>query len=176
VPWSDYPTEVRQFSSLVQSAALARFGSAATVELISNAAKDAGVPLRFQSYSAIAKLYGEFATMRESSNTLGSTLQTVQRTGLDQSITADMIARPPWAPTFRDLSLSPFVLVKGTYSMETPEGPVSGYFSHRYNLADVHTINQVMGDMQLQMEQGAGGTNLDGATLDSIVGIEWSTP
>lgn len=176
MPWSDYPTDVRQFSGLIQAAAEQRFGSAATVQIISEAAGAAGISLSFQSYSAIASMYGQFVGTRESKGTLTSTQETVQRTGLDQSITADMISRPPWSPDARTWSTSQFVLVKATYSMDTPEGPVSGYFSHRYHLSQVNTINQTLADLQAQIDLGSGGTNLEGAQLDSIVGIEWSTP
>lgn len=176
MPWSDYPADVRQFSGLVQAAAQTRYGSAATVELVSRAARDAGLQLSFRSYSSIAAMYGQFAQVREARSTLTSTAAQVGRTGLDLGITPTVIASPPWSPSARDQALNPFVLVRGRYAQETPEGAVSGYFTHRYSLAEVHTYSQVMADMQAQMDQNAGGTDLSGAAMEEIVGIEWSTP
>lgn len=176
MPWTDYPTDVRQFSGLIQAAAEQRFGSAATVQIIAEAAKAANISLSFQSYSAIASMYGQFTGVRESKGVLGEVQSTFSRTGLDQGITADMISQPPWSPGAGAWNSSQFVLVKATYNMEGAEGPVSGYFSHRYHISQVNTISQVMSDLQAQMELGAGGTNLEGAQLDSIVGIEWTTP
>lgn len=175
MPWKDYPTDVRQFSGLVRDAAMQRFGSAAAVELVADAAKAADIKLSFQSYSSIAKLYGEFVGVRTTRETLTATGETIARTGIDQAITADVIARPPWAPDVRVTATNPFMLVTGRYTMDSPEGPITGYFSHRYSAAEVHTYNQVLTDMQLQMELGAGGTDLSGATLETITGIEWST-
>lgn len=175
MPWSDYPTELKQFSGLIQAAAEARFGSAATVQLISQAAKDAGISLAFQAYSGVASLYGQFAGVRESRASISGAAEVVQRTGLDQGITSSMISQAPWSPDAVSWSNSPFVLVRATYSQETPEGTVSGYFSHRYSLNQVQTVNQVLSDLQAQVDQSVGGTNLTGATIDGIAGIEWAT-
>lgn len=175
MPWSDYPKLIPQFSGLIQAAAEQRFGSAATVELIAAAAREAGITLAFQDYSAIASAYGQFAQNRGAKSTLADAFATSQRTGFDQSITADMIGVPPWSPNLGAFQQAQFVLVRGLYSQETPEGTSTGYFSHRYNLNEVHTVDQLMADMQAQMEQNAGGTDLSGAQLDSIVSIERST-
>lgn len=175
MPWKDYPADVRQFKGLIEAAAHERFGSAATIELVAKAAGDAGVKLGFASYSSIARMYGELAGVRESANALRSAADTVARTGIDQGVTADMIARPPWGPSVASTTLAPFVLVKGRYTMPSPEGTITSYYTHRYLLHEIHTIGQVMTDLQQQMEQNVGGTDLDGAVLDSIVGIEWST-
>lgn len=174
MPWADYPPDVRQFSGLIQSAAEARFGSAATVQIISQAAKDAGISLSFQSYSAIASLYGQFSGVRESRSTISSAAEVVQRTGLDQGITASMISQPPWSPDAVSWNASQFVLVRATYSQETPEGTVSGYFSHRYHISQVNTVNGVLADLQAVADQNVGGTDLTGATVTGIAGIEWA--
>lgn len=176
MPWSDYPANVRQFKTLVESAAYARFGSAATVEAVAMAARDAKLSLTFADYSSIAKMYGEWVGVRNSNENLAATADTFARTGLDQGIQADMIGRPPYAPAFADTAGNPFVLATGSYTQETPEGSISGFFSHRYHLSEVHTIGQVMEDMQAQMEQNAGGTDLSGAQLQEVVSLEWSTP
>jgi hypothetical protein len=176
LPWTDYPTDVRQFSGLIQAAAEQRFGSAATVQIIAEAARAADIPLTFQSYSAIASMYGTFVGVRESSRNLLSTQGEVMRTGLDQGVTSSMISQPPWSPGAGSWAQSQFVLVKATYTQPSPAGEISAYFSHRYHISQVQTINQLATDLQAQMEQGAGGTNLEGAQLDSIVSIEWSTP
>lgn len=175
MPWSDYPKDVRQFSSIVRAAAEERFGAAATVDIVNQAAKAAGIGLSFQSFSSIAKLYGEFTAMRNVRETIADTAQTVQRTGIDQGITASMIGRAPWSPTDVQLSRSPFVLVLGRYTQDTPEGPKTGYFPHRYHISQVNSYQGLVNDLQLQMEQNAGGTDLAGAQLQDIVSIEWST-
>jgi hypothetical protein len=175
VSWSDYPTDVRQFSGLVQAAAQQRFGSAATIELIAKAVSAAGLRLSFQSYSALASMYGRYVGVREAGASLAQTQALIERTGLDQGITPQMISQPPWSPAAGDFSQNPYVLVRGRYSQDTPAGPVTGYFTHRYNLAEIHTLGQVMTDLQAQIDLGAGGTNLEGAQLQGIAGIEWST-
>lgn len=175
MPWKDYPVDVRQFKGLIEAAAHERFGSAGAVELVSKAAAAAGVKLGFASYSGIAKMYGELVGVREAGNALRSAADVAARTGIDQGVTAQMISRPPWAPDVASTTLNPFVLVKGRYSMPSPEGTITSYFTHRYLISEIHTLGQVKADMQAQMEQNVGGTNLDGATLDEVVGIEWST-
>lgn len=175
MPWTDYPTDVRQFKGLIQAAANERFGSAATVELVASAAKDAGLKLSFQSYSAIAKLYGDFSSQRVTQETLAATAATIERTGIDQGITSSMIAQAPWSPGLSPSGGPRFVLVTGAYTMPSPEGEITGFFTHRYNLAEVHTYGQLMSDLQLQAEVNAGGTDLSNATVTGISGIEWST-
>lgn len=174
MPWTDYATSLKQFSGLIQAAAEARFGSAATVQLIAQAAKDAGISLQFGDYSGVASLYGQFAGVRQSRAAIADAAAVVQRTGLDQGVTASMISQPPWSPDAVQWNASPFVLVRATYSQETPEGTVSGYFSHRYHISQVNTVNGLLSDLQAQVEQNVGGTNLEGATIDGIASIEWS--
>lgn len=176
LPWTDYPSGIRQFSGLVQAAAEARFGAAATNELIAQAARDAKITLSFSDYTGLARLYGSFVEVRGRRGAIADAAATFGRTGLDQGITAAMISRPPWAPSDTTWSQNPYVLVKGRYLQDTPEGPVTGYFSHRYRLSEVNTVGQVATDMQAQMEQGAGGTDLTGAALQEIVSIEAAQP
>ena len=174
MPWSDYPTDVKQFSGLIQAAAEQKFGSAATVQIIAEAAKAAGISLAFQSYSGIASLYGQFAGVREARASISEAAGVVQRTGLDQGITPAMISQPPWSPDAMSWNNSQFVLVRASYSVDTPEGTVSGFLSHRYHLSQVQTVGQVLSDLQAQVDAGAGQSPPIGATVDGIAGIEWS--
>ena len=175
MPWSDYPTDVRQFSGLVRAAAEARFGAAATVQIMAAAARDAGIKLSFQSYSALSRMYGDFVGARNARDSFNAALQAADTHGSDQAITAGMIARMPWSPAARDVSLNPFALVTATFTVNTPEGPMTGHFSHRYASVDLHTVEQLRADLQLQLDQGVGQSPPEGAQLDQVVGIEWST-
>lgn len=176
MPWSDYPTVLRQFSGLIQSAANERFGAAATVQIISEAAKAAGIALQFADFSSISKLYGDYVGVRTSGERLDEVQQQVARTGIDQGITAGHISQPPWAPDPRSWGQNPYVLVTGSYSLDTPSGTVQGFFSHQYRLEELHTIGQVTADLQAQLDLSPGETNLQGAQLDGITSITWSAP
>lgn len=174
--WSDYPKDVRQFSSLIRDAASSRFGSAAAIQVVAAAAKAAGLTLGFQTFAGIAKLYGDYVAARNTVSNYASAVSQSARTGADFGITSGMITRQPWSPSPSGFSTAQFVLVRAEYTMETPEGQKTGVFSHRYSASDVLTNNQIRADLQLQLDQGAGGSDLAGAQLGDVVGIEWSTP
>lgn len=176
MPWSDYPTDVRQFTSLVRGAAEARFGAAATVEIVAQAARDAGIKLSFQSYSAIASLYGSWVGVRESRASITGAIDTFQRTGLDQSITGAMVSRAPHSPDPAAWNLNPFVLVTASYTRDTPTGQVSGYFTHQYNINDLTTVGATLADLQTVADLSPGDTNRSGATVTGIASITWSLP
>jgi hypothetical protein len=174
VPWSDYPKDIRPFSGLVQAAAEARFGAAATVQLISQAARDAGIKLSFQSFSGISKLYGSYVGVRNARSAVAQASEVVNRTGIDQGITGAMISRAPYSPSLSTSAVSPFVLVKGRYTMDSPTGPLEGFFTHQYRLSEVNTISGVIADMQAQMENSNTSPDLSQAQLEELVSIEWS--
>lgn len=174
MPWSDYPKDIRPFSGLVQAAAEARFGAAATVQLISQAARDAGIKLSFQSFSGISKLYGSYVGVRNARAAVASASEVVTRTGIDQGITAAMISRAPHSPSVGTTATSPFVLVKGRYTLATPTGPVEGFFTHQYRLSEVNTVSGVIADMQAQIENSNTSPDLSMANLEELVSIEWS--
>lgn len=176
MPWSLYPSDVRQFSGLVQAAAEARFGAAATSEIIAQAARDANIKLGFQSYTALARMYGEYVGVRTAGENLAAAAELATRTGLDQAVTASMIGRAPYSPDDRAWGLNPYVLVKAAYSLETPEGTVSSVFSHRYRLSDVQTLGPLAADMQAQLDIETAFGSLQGGTVSSIVSIERAQP
>jgi len=174
VPWSDYPKDIRQFSSLIHQAAEARFGAAATVQIVSQAAKDAGITLGFDAYSAVSRLYGSWVSVRSSRESVSSASSVVTRTGLDQGISGAMISRAPWSPTVSSSQSNPFVLVKGRYTMQSPTGPVTGFFTHQYRLSELTTISAVMSDMQAQMDFSNQSPDLSQASLEELVSLEWA--
>jgi hypothetical protein len=176
VPWSDYPTDIRQFTSLVRAAAEARYGAAAAIEIAASAARDAGIKLSFQSYSALASLYGSFATVRNNRGAISDAIDTLKRTGQDQGITGAMVSRTPWSPDPASWNLNQFVLVTGQYTRDTPTGTVTGYLSHQYSLSDLTTVGSTLADLQAVADNAVGDTNLQGAQLQTITSIEWSTP
>lgn len=174
MPWSDYPKDIRQFSGLVQAAAEARFGAAATVQLIAAAARDAGIKLSFQSYSGLSRLYGSYVGVRNARGAVAAASEVVTRTGIDQGITGAMISRAPHSPTVGGGVQNPFVLVKGRYTMDSPTGPLEGFFTHQYRLSEVNTVSGVISDMQLQMENSNTSPDLSQARLEELVSIEWA--
>lgn len=174
--WSDYPKEIRQFSRLVADAAAQTFGSAATVQIVAAAAKAANVTLPFNAFAGIAKLYGDTVRARNAATDYQLAVTESVRNRADFTITPNMISRQPWSPAQSGFAGDPFVLVRAEYTLETPEGTKTGVFSHRYSVSDIHTNHQVRADLQLQLDQGAGGSDLAGAELGDIVGVEWSTP
>lgn len=176
MPWSDYPTDIRQFSSLVRAAAEARFGAAATIELVANAARDAGISLSFQSYSALSRLYGSWAGVRENRSAIADAVDTLKRTGLDQGITGAMVSRAPYSPDPAAWNLNQYVLVTGQYTRDTPTGTVIGYLTHQYSLADLTTVGAVLADLQAVADNSPGSSDLMGAQLQTIVSVEWSAP
>jgi|SRR5215472_4073098 len=173
--WTDYPSGVRQFSGLIQSAADERFGAAATVELIAAAARDAGISLSFNAYSGIAKLYGDYVGARNAREAFQNAVTEGARTKSDFTISNSMITRQPWSPSPSGFTGGQFVLVKAEYTFDTPEGVKSGVFSHRYSVQDVHTHGQIRADLQLQIDNSVEGSPPTTATLGDIVGVEWST-
>lgn len=176
MPWSDYPANVRQFKTLVESAAYARFGSAATVEAVSLAARDARISLSFADYSSIAKMYGEWVGVRNSNEVVANATAESRRTGFDVGIDASMIGRPPYAPSPADTIVNPFVLVTGRFVGESPEGPITSFFSHRYHISELHTLQQIEADLGAQVEQIGPAVNSFEPQLQEIVSMEWSTP
>lgn len=173
MPWSDYPDSIKQFSSTIQAAANERFGAAATSELISLAAKAAGINLSFTDYTGIGRLYGAFVAGRESRSVIASTAEDAQRQGTDQGITARMIWSPPWSASLSG-GLSPqYVLVRASYERDSPTGPVTGIFSHQYHVSELHGVLQVMDDLQAQADLAAPGSGGGGATVTGIVSMEY---
>lgn len=174
MPWSDYPKDIRQFSTLIHQAAEARFGAAATVQIVAAAAKDAGITLGFDAYSAVSRLYGSWVAVRGSREAISDASNVVGRTGIDQGITGAMISRAPWSPTVSSTAQNPFVLVKGRYTMDSPTGPITGYFTNRYRLNELTTVSAVMSDMQAQMDFSNQSPDLSQASLEELVSMEWA--
>lgn len=176
MPWTDYSPDVRQFSGLVQGAAQARFGAAATAEVVSLAARAAGIRLGFSAFTDIARMYGSYVGVRSAGETLAAAAEVTARTGIAQGITGAMIGAAPYSPGVAQWNLNPYVLVKASYSLETPEGPITSTFSHRYNLNELHTVGQVLADMQAQLDIATSFGSLQGGTVSEISSIERANP
>lgn len=174
MPWSDYTPNVRQFSGLVNAAAQAQFGSAATVQVVSMAARDAGIPLAFADYTSIARLYGTYVRVATARANLTAAVNTFQQTGLDQAVTAQMISQPPWAPPLSDFNLNQAVQVRVQYQYETPAGPDVGYFTTDYAISHLHTVGQLLEDAAAQLEVGAGSPLGPDAEITGNLDVSWT--
>lgn len=133
------------FRGLIQAAAEARYGSAATNELISMAAKDAGQRMSFNDFTDVARLYGRFVGIRTGREVFQDALSTANRTGIDQGITAGML---PDATYARDLAQRlPFPQVRVHYQATvgaTAEGPVRRvHRSFDLGMPEVHTVGSL---------------------------------
>ena len=176
MPWSDFPSDIRAFSGLVQAAAQQRFGAAATAQIVSLAAKAAGINLSFQSYTGLAKLYGNYVAGRSAQEAIATAAEVQTRTGMTQGIDSSMMWTPPYGPAPGQLATSPFALVKVGYVRDTPTGAVAGVFSHQYHVADLTSIEGILSDVQAQIDTATGDTNLQGAQATQILSIERTLP
>lgn len=172
MPLFDFPHAIRPFASIVQAAAEQRFGAAATSEIVSLAAKDANISLGFSDYTGLARLYGSYVQGRETRSVVTSALAEARRTGIEQGVTGQMVWSPPWAPSVSGPAQPQYVLVRTTYSKESPEGTLTGIISHRYHVSQVQGLLQLLGEAQAQIDIAPPGDYLDGATATGIVGIE----
>lgn len=176
MPWSDYHPDIRQFAGLIQAAASQRYGAAATSEIVAQAASAAGVPLSFQAFTSLAQLYGTYSRMRSSAEGLTVAQAEAERTGFDQGISGNMIGQAPWSPSLSGPGASQYVLARVAYERPTPTGTVAGIFSHQYHVSELHTVLGLLADVQAQMDESTGETDLQGAVATDLMSLEWVSP
>jgi len=141
-------------------------------QVISEAAKAAGITLSFADYTGLSRLYGDYVRGRSSREVLADAQAQLGRTGIDSGIDSRMVWTPPYGPSVTAAGPSPWLLVKVEYTRETPLGPVTGVFSHLYHQSELHTVGGVLADVQAQMDASVGDTDLQGAEATGLLSIE----
>lgn len=148
MPWSDYNDALRQFSGYLSGALDRGLTQQDVFQEISANAQAAGIGLGFADYSSLASLYSQYNRMNRAGNALSGAIAAAQQTGIDRSITGDMIGFAPWSPSLPDYLTSGRLSARVQYEIATPEGPVQGWFTLDYRLSDLTTVTALLQDAQ----------------------------
>lgn len=174
MPWSDFDPSVRQFSGLIQFAAANRYGVFQTNALLKLSADAAGLSTSFQTYSSASKLYGSFSRVNRGIAEFAQAFRTFQATGQDQGITDAMISQPPWAPSPGDWNVLQKVSVRAEFQVETPEGPLTSWFTLDKTRQQLTTVGALTADLQLEIDTSGTESPPMDATLTGNVEITWT--
>lgn len=148
MPWSDYDETVKQFSGLIQLAAHEGIGTALTNSLLKASADAAGLKTSFATYRDATRLYSSFSQGEHATDRFAAALDTLNRTGIDQGVTGDMIGRMPWSPDDNVWNLGQRVTARVEYRVATPFGPETSFFSLSYTRSQLTTVGAVVDDAQ----------------------------
>lgn len=174
MPWSDYDETVKQFSGLIQLAAEERYGTAQTNALLKLSADAAGLPTSFRTYTDATRLYASFSRVDRGVSEFRGAYDTYQRTGLDQGITGNMVSAPPWAPSPADWNISQRVTARVEYQVQTPEGPLSSWFSLGFTRPQLTTVGALIDQAQLTLDTSGTDSPPIDATLTGNVELTWT--
>lgn len=174
MPWSDYDPSVRQISGLIAFAAGERYGTAQTASLLKLSAEAAGIPTSFATYRDTFRLYSVYSRAAQGMAEFAAAFDTFQRTGQDQGITGTMLNPLPWSPSPGDWNIGQGVTARVEYTVETPEGPLSSWFTLGFTRPQLTTVGALIDEAQLTLEtSGTESPPLD-ASLTGNVELSWT--
>lgn len=148
MPWSNYADALRQFSGYLSGALERGLTQQDVFQEISANARAAGIPLGFSDYSSLASLYSDYNRMNRAGTTLSESIAAFSSTGIDRSITGEMIGFAPWSPSLPDYLATGRLSARVQYEIATPEGPVQSWFTLDYRLSDLTTVGALLQDAQ----------------------------
>lgn len=169
MPWSDYSNNVRDLSGFIQWAVQNGYRTTD----VTSAARDIwaalGVKASFQDYTNLAQLYGQHSRSYQAAVSFQSAVTEVQRTGIDQAITGNMIQPMPWSPSLSDWQLNPRIGADVQYTIDTPFGPETHYFTINLQASDLQSVGGFMDDAQLGVDISDTESPPSDATLTGFV-------
>ena len=165
MPLSDYEPGTRGVFGYLENAMQRFLPSQDMLQEIAANARAAGITLGFRDYSSLLSAYSVFGGMRRALSEFGSALERYHQTGIDTSVTGEMIAQAPWSAPVDQFAITGALRVRVEYNLETPEGPQLRWLSLDYRNSDLTTVGSLERDAQDFVEQAPGGSPPPGAEL-----------
>lgn len=173
MPWSDFSNDVRQLQGMVSAAVRGGLNSFETVQYLGESARAAGLKFGFETYTSVSKLWAVENRIYRGAQELQAAWRDVERTGIDQGITGRMINPAPWSPSLTDWNLNQRVGAKMQYTVDTPEGPMTRWWTQNYRTDQLQTVGQLMEDAQLRIDTSGTESPPTEATLTGYAELIW---